>query len=211
MLNKAVFPKRWGEDLAYLFGLLLGDGSLPKTASKRTNGKFQNRYHIYFISNSADFCDKVYIPLFTELFGIKPRKELVKNKLNLLYNCRIESKLIYQFLEEKGYIVGRKAKIAKIPKLPIKYYPHLLAGLLDTDGGKKGNGFGLSTASEHLASFCIETFKKLRIPFTSCPWHYNNHVYHQIYATRKNMQKILKAIPLRNLDKINFINSYSPQ
>lgn len=209
MIYKPKLPKRWTKELAYIFGLLLGDGSLPKTKSKRQNGKYQERFHIYFISNSKGFLETIYVPLFKKLFELFPRIELVKNKKSVLYNCRIESKQIYQFFEKKGFTVGRKAKTGNIPKLPKKYEVYLLAGLLDTDGGKKGSGFGLSTASENFAVFCMQVFKKLKIPYHSCPWYYNKHIYHQIYVGMSNMQKILKTIPLKNKDKINFIKSYN--
>ena len=207
MMYNATLPRKWNEDLAYIFGLLLGDGSLPITSSKRPNGKYQKRYLIYFISNSKEFLEKVYIPLFKRLFGIVPRAELVKNKKNPLYNCRIESKKVYEFLEEKGFCIGRKAKIAKVPQLPEKFHINVLAGLLDTDGGKKGSGFGLSTASKHLAIFCVNIFKKLELSFHSCPWYYKEHFYHQIYVHKGDTQKILKSIPIKNIEKINFIKS----
>ncbi len=208
MLYNPTIPLYWDEDMAYIFGLLLGDGSLPRTKSVRPNGKYQKRYLIYFFSNSKDFLDKVYIPLFTKLFSLSPHTTLVKNKKNPLYNCKIESKLLYNFLKNSGYTVGRKAKIATIPKIPKKYRPYLLAGLLDTDGGKKGNGFGLSTASKHFASFCINVFKDLNIPYTSCPWYYKGHVYHQIYVKGSKIHSLNK-IPLRNHEKIDFIKSKS--
>ena len=208
MIYNVNLPKKWNKDLAYLFGLLLGDGSLPVTNSIRPNGKYQKRYLIYFICNSKSFLTAIYIPLFKKLFGLTPRADLIKNKINILYNCRIESKAIYEFLKKKGFTIGRKARIAKIPRqMPKKYYVYLLAWLLDTDGGKKGNGFGLSTASKDLASFCINVFKELNLPYHSCPWLYKEHIYHQIYINRKNMQKILKKIPLKNPDKIAFISS----
>ena len=209
MIYHPILPKKWNKNLAYLFGLLLGDGSLPKAKSIRPNGKYQTRYLIYFTCNSKKFLEEVYIPIFKKLFDLTPRIELKKNKINLLYEARIESKTIYEFLNKKGYIIGRKAKIAKIPNLPEKYYTHLLAGLLDTDGGKKGSGFGLSTSSNDLAEFCIKIFKDLDLPYHSCPWHYKEHVYHQIYISKKNMHKILKSIPLKNEKKIEYLNSYA--
>ena len=211
MLYLIKIPKRWDKDLAYLFGLLLGDGSLPETSSKRPNGKYQKRYQIQFFSNSILFLKKIYIPLFKKVFDLIPYISLVKNKINPLYNCRIESKLVYEEMKRLGYITGRKAKIAKIPNLPKKYWVNILAGLLDTDGGKKGNGFGLSTASKYLAKFCINVFKSEKIPFRSCPWEHKNHIYHQIYVRKRDMQKILKTIPIKNKEKINFIKSHSPQ
>lgn len=208
MLNKARLPKEWDKDFAYFFGLLLGDGSVPITSSLRTNGKKQKRYHIYFISDSLEFIKKIYQPLFIKLFDIHPYIECrKKDRLNVCYNCRIESKQVYEFLKKQGFIIGRKAKIAKVPKIPEDLEIHVLAGLLDTDGGKKSSGFGFSTASEHLASFCIKMFKKLDLSFHSCPWVYNNHQYHQIYIHKKDFKKILELIPIKNKYHILFINS----
>lgn len=208
-INKnIILPKRWNNDLAYFCGLILGDGSLPKAFTKRPNGKIQKRHLIYFFCNSLNFCKEVYIPLFVRLFNINPRLEIRKKKdRKILYNCPIESKKIYLFLKNKGITTGKKAKIAKIPNLPKKYYAPLLAGLLDTDGGKKGSGFGLSTASKYLAKFCDNMFKQFKFSYHSCPWKYNNHVYHQIYIHKKDFYKILKYIPLKNKEKVDFIKS----
>ena len=200
-------PKRWNKDLAYLFGLLLGDGSLPISNTIRPNGKYQKRHFIYFISNSLEFVYETYLPLFKRVFNLAPYVMRRKEKKNPLYEVRIESKIAYEFLKNKGFTIGRKARIAKVPKMPKKYEIYLLAGLLDTDGGKKGNGFGLSTASEYLASFCIEMFQKLKLSHHSCPWHYKDHIYHQIYVPKREMIRLLKAIPLKNKEKINFIRS----
>ncbi len=206
MLYHPNLPKLWNEDLAYFCGLILGDGSLPKAYSKRPNGKIQKRYIIHFFCNSDEFVKDIYIPIFKKLFEINPRIIILKKK-HPLYVCTIESKELYLFLERRGITTGKKAKIAKIPKLPSKYQLSLLAGLLDTDGGKKGNGFGLSTASNNLGLFCEEMFKKLNFSYHSCPWYYNNHKYHQIYVHKKDFPKILKSIPLKHKDKINFINA----
>lgn len=209
MRHNPTLPLAWTSDFAYFFGLLLGDGSLPNAKSKRPNGTYQKRHIIYFVSNSKSFLDEIYVPLFQKLFSLTPKIELVKKKKSPVYACRIQSIVLYNFLIDKGYIPGRKAKIAKVPELPQTYYFDLLAGLLDTDGGKKGNGFGLSTSSPHLAEFCIKLFKELNLPYHSCPWLYKDHIYHQIYVGKKNMHKILEQIPIKNRDKVAFLQSAS--
>lgn len=200
-------PRRWDEDLAYLFGLLLGDGSLPKSVSLRANGNYQKRYHIYFYSIFKDFHEEIYIPLFKGLFGIFPRIDVQKDMNRIIYNCRIESKDIYEYLIQLGFSNGRKARIAKVPNLPKKYEVYVLAGLLDTDGGKKGHSFGFTTASENLASFCKYIFDSFSIKYNSCPWTYNGWTYHQIYISRYDVNKLLKNIPLRNQRKIDYLKS----
>ena len=76
--------------------------------------------------------------------------------------------------------------------------------------GEKGDGFGLSTASPYLAEFCIKIFKEMGLRYNSCPWQYNGQIYHQIYVPRSEMLKLLKAIPLKNKDKIDFISLNMP-
>jgi len=209
------FNKMWNKDLAYIFGLLLGDGSLPKSFTKRSKkykNPIQKRHIIHFFSGSRKFIEIIYIPLFKKIFKLRPRIEIKKRKgYKNRYVATIESKKIYEFLHGKGFTIGKKAKIAKIPNLPKKYYSYLLAGLLDTDGGKKGSGFGLSTASKYLANFCIYCFNKFNLNYNSTPWYYNDHIYHQVYLPRKYMKDLLKFVPIKNKDKINFIKLNSPR
>lgn len=205
MLYRSKLPK-FNKDLAYFCGLITGDGSLPHALTKRPNGKLQERHIINFYCTSIEFLEKVYQPLFVRLFAIKPKIYVQKKSKNLIvYNCRIESKTFFKFLEKIGLTTGKKARVTTIPNSLKNYKLHFLAGLLDTDGGKKGNGFGLSTASEALAFFCSKTFKELNLSYHSCPWLYKGHVYHQIYVHKKDFLRMLKHIPIQNKDKINFI------
>ncbi len=202
-------PKRWNKDLAYMCGLITGDGSMPNTSSSKPNGELQKRYSIQFFCKEKKFC-KLYQKIFEKLFLIRPRIEARKRVAkNVIYVCRIESMKVYKFLENLGMKVGRKARIATVPNMPKKYHVYFLAGLLDTDGGKKGSGFGLCTASAKLANFCKKTFQNLKIPYKSCPWIYRNHTYHQIYVNNKHVLKILPMIPIQNPGKIRFIKSFS--
>lgn len=200
-------PSKWTSNLAYFCGLITGDGSMPNAHSKRPNGKIQKRHMIYFYGNSLEFMNEVYIPLFQNLFGIKPKLTLSHNRgKRPVYNCRKESKKIYLFLRDNiGLTTGKKARIAYVPKIPKKIETDFLAGLLDTDGGKKGSGFGLSTASDKLGKFCCKMFEKLEFSYHSCPWKYKRHTYHQIYVHKGDCIKITKTIPLKNKEKIEFL------
>lgn len=209
MLHKVELPNNWTEDLAYFCGLIIGDGSLPNAKSKRPNGKVQIRYSIQFFCMHLDFLKDTYQPLFIRLFNIKPATRIQKIVKNPVYNCRIESKQTYNFLKGLGITTGRKARIVTVPHMPKKYNYAFLAGLLDTDGGKKGSGFGFTTASPYLAQFCEKMFKKMKLSHHSCPWHYNNYVYHQIYIHKNDSHKLLKFVPLRQKEKIAFILSLS--
>lgn len=198
---------KWSNNLAYFCGLMVGDGSLPKGSSKRPNGKIQKRYEISFVSKSLEFIKNVYQPLFKNLFNIKPYIVRWKDKhKSEVFYCRIESKNLYNFLtNELGMIAGRKARIASPIKMPDRYKTYFLAGLLDTDGGKKGSGFGISTASEKMSDFVKLMLFKLDMKYHYCPWKFNGHLYHQIYLNKENSIKILEFVPLRNMEKIDFL------
>ena len=205
-MHRPTLPQEWNPDFSYLFGLLLGDGSLPNCITKSGNYKPQKRHLVHFYSNSKIFVEEVYLPLFKKLFNIEPRNTILKREgRSDLFVITIESKILYTFLKMKGFTIGKKACIAKVPKIPESLEVFLLAGLLDTDGGKKGGGFGLSTASESLALFCIKVFKDNQIPYKSTPCPYNGHVYHQIWVRRTEMYRILRCIPLQHPDKIEFL------
>jgi hypothetical protein len=210
MEYKVCLPK-WSNNLAYFCGLIIGDDSLPRGFSKRPNGKIQRRYEISFVSKSLEFIKNVYQPLFENLFGIKPYVVRWKNvsKKEVFY-CRIESKILYNFLTNKlGMIAGRKARIASPIEMPEKYKMYFLSGLLDTDGGKKGSGFGISTASKKLSDFIKKMFSDLDLKCHYCPWTFNGHLYHQIYLNKEDSIKILEIIPLRNKEKIYFLKCLS--
>ena len=212
MMYNINLPK-WSNDLAYFCGLLIGDGSLPKGFSRRPNGKIQKRHEISFVTTSLDFIINIYQPLFEKLFGIKPYIVRWKDKRRRkeLFYCRVESKMLYNFLTKKlGILSGRKARIVYIPKMPNKYKIHFLAGLLDTDGGKKGSGFGISTASKKLSNFIEKMFSNLKLNYHYCPWKFKDHIYHQIYLNKENSVKILNIVPFKNKEKISFINQLCP-
>lgn len=201
---------KWSNDLAYFCGLIVGDGSLPKGFSRRPNGNIQRRYEISFVSASLDFILNVYQPLFMNLFGIKPYIVRWKDrrKRKEMFYCRIESKTLYNFLVRKlGMICGRKARIASPLDMPEKYKVYFLAGLLDTDGGRKGSAFGFSTASKNLSDFVMESFLKLKLNPNYSIWNFKDYGYHQIRLNKKDSIKILNLIPLRNKEKIEFIST----
>ncbi len=207
MKYKPRLPTKFSADLAYLCGLLIGDGSLPNRSFIHPTGRIQKRYEIVFISEKLDSIRNIYQPLFKNIFRLKPyiTTVFVKNK-KPNYRCRIESKEIYLYLTTNLKLSsGKKAKIAKVPPMPKEFELHFLAGLLDTDGGKKGSGFGLSTASPYLAKFAIKKFSELNINFKSCPWKFNNYTYHQIYVPKYSLQNFINFIPLRNKEKIKTI------
>jgi hypothetical protein len=207
MGHKPKLPATWSADLAYLCGLLIGDGTLPARTGKYASGRIQKRYEIAFISEKVDFIKEVYQPIFENIFGVKPYiTKVTIGRKKPIFQCRIESKIIYLYLTGKLKLSsGKKARTAKVPTTPKEFEIYFLAGLLDTDGGKKGSGFGFTTASPYLAEFVINKFKELNLKFNSCPWTFNEYTYHQIYVPKTKLRNFLSLIPIRNNEKIETI------
>lgn len=124
-------PHEVTNDLAYLSGILIGDGHL----------RFDEREHRYSIScvghpkDEKDLYDKIIAPLIERLFGIKTVPTLCDG--GTTYGIRIGSKsLVYFFSEVIGLPTGAKSGIITIPEIFKKREPFLKAfirGYADTD------------------------------------------------------------------------------
>jgi len=152
--TKSFIEPEESEELAELFGIILGDGHVEET-------KIGTRIRVYCIDISGDFRkDKIYLEnyvsnLLNRLFGEGGRIKVPKttNGIHLV----IYGKKIIEFVKKKGINSGnKKVNHQKIPDWILEnkgYLAACLRGLIDTDG-------------------CIyyiskKTNKNLRISFTS--------------------------------------------
>lgn len=124
-----VLPRFISKDLAYLCGVLAGDGCIVD---------YQNQ--IFCVGNPKDekeFYDYVICPLFKSLFNLKLKARSFK--LAGTYGIRFDSKAIRIFLTDiVGLPRGKKYAKLKIPVSIKNNKPLLinyLSGLLDTDFG----------------------------------------------------------------------------
>ncbi len=122
------------EDLAELWGILLGDGHIEKTKAYKLGV-----YHITVVGHSI--LDKSYLlnyvkPLIEKLFEVKVRVYLSKtaNALSIIADGR----RIVDFFEKEGFKSGDKIRNQSTIPDWIKENPKFLAaclrGLHDTDG-----------------------------------------------------------------------------
>ena len=121
----------YGEDLAYLFGLIVGDGSIHNS---RGNGQRVYRYSITTNDQETiDFLREINKKIFLD-------KEIgIHKKVNSnCYNVSISSKSFIEFMEFVGLFGGvtatKKTVPAKVLCAPQKYVREFLRGLMDTDG-----------------------------------------------------------------------------
>jgi len=126
-------PNKLSKDLAYICGVLVGDGHI----SKNYGGKCRN--DIYCSGNPKDeveYYNRIIVPLFFRLFNIKLK---AKSFMNKTYGISFGSKAIHTFLTQIiGLPKGKKYAYLRIPKLflldkeLIKYF---ICGVFDTDAG----------------------------------------------------------------------------
>ena len=107
-----ILPKELTNDLAYICGFLIGDGSLNFRLSK-------HEYSIKLVGNPKDekeFYDIIISKLFKKIFNLD-----VKPKYHDgggTYGITIFSKTLFRFLTEKANIpFGKKSHIVSIPKI----------------------------------------------------------------------------------------------
>ena len=122
-------PKQVTVDLAYLTGVLAGDGSI--------NVRPKHDYEIKCVGNvnEWEFYDFIICPLFRKLFGLEVKAGL--HDARTTYGVRIWSKsLVYFFSEKFELPIGKKYDKLKIPhqlKGSNKLINAFVQGLADTD------------------------------------------------------------------------------
>ena len=123
------------DNMAYLVGVIMGDGSIIK--SKRKKGGYVYMIHIY--SGSIKFLNDINRIAYN-LFGYKGIFLKDKRKNNT-YRISIQSAVIFWYLINLGLKFGKKRDlcIPKIFKTKPSYTLNLIAGLIDTDGHVKSN------------------------------------------------------------------------
>ncbi len=126
-------PNYLSNDLAYICGVLAGDGHI----SKDYGGKCRNL--IYCGGNPRDeveFYDKTICSLFYKIFNIKLNP---KHFSDGCYGIKFESKGLVEFFTKIfGFSRGKKYKKLRIPLLILKkekLTKQFISGLFDTDFG----------------------------------------------------------------------------
>lgn len=131
-MNKIAIPQKMNSELAYLCGILAGDGSIYKRNNKHD-------YIIKCVGNPADekdFYEVVIKTLFRQVFNVNI---ITKNHdSNTTYGFVMHSKQLFDYLvNDIGLPQGRKYNNLKIPdfvKKNKKFITKYLQGLFDTDG-----------------------------------------------------------------------------
>lgn len=132
MVNKIKLPQTTSSELAYICGILVGDGSISQRKSK-------NEYSIKCVGNPADEKELYYNvigPTFNKVFHFIPKIKYQDS--NTTFGFIIYSKQLFNYLTQKlGLIYGKKDQRLAIPEIFKKnklYMINFIRGVFDTDG-----------------------------------------------------------------------------
>ena len=160
---KYIFPDPLTEDMAYLVGVISGDGSLV-TPIKRSRGGYIFRVSIAVARDNQEFLDNI-LQLLKKLFGINPT--LVKKMRNGSLSCYeilIQLVPIYAyFVDVIGLEIGRRDENFQVPEIfqNKRLFPFYLAGMIDTDGHVQNNRFRLDQKNYNM----IQQIRELTLKF----------------------------------------------
>lgn len=108
-LNENEVETKITPDIAYLIGLVGGDGSV-------TENKKLKRYEVFVIDNCLKFHVTTIKPMFEKLFEVKVSINKMKTKKGeTTYRTRVYSKNVVRFFENLGIPLNNKTFVMKTP------------------------------------------------------------------------------------------------
>jgi intein/homing endonuclease len=144
-----------GESVAYLAGVVTGDGSL--NSCKRGKGGFHYRVSIV---ERKKFIDQLSV-LIEKLFKYPPRIYKDKRKRNC-YAANMYPAAVYFFFIQLGFQPGKKRNF-HVPTIIINdtfLFKHYMHGLIDTDGSTKRKRVQLKQRDENFLRELVHLLEK---------------------------------------------------
>ena len=199
------------EDMAYLIGVIIGDGHISNNTKSKTD--LSKDYQINIELTNYDYLKEVEL-LFKKFVKTKsathPLKKREGKKQSWVF--RVRNKELYLYLTKIiGIPCGSKSGRLFIPENIMKgndaIKKNFISGFFDTDGGKRGNALGFSMKSEQLQKDISSLLKELKIRHYNERWFNKKYqlYYYGIKLSKKFTKMFLYEVPLRNKSKFNEI------
>ena len=186
-------PLKLSADLAYFVGAITGDGYLASA-----------NYRFGIHKANREYLCSVFSPLVYDLFDLK--LSLYDSKRS--FHMCVKNKVIWLMLNKIFELPnGKKALKVGVPGIIKKANSEIqkayLAGLFDTDGGRRGRGYGFTTASKKMFVGSIRLLKGLGFNPQKDRW--VNHKYNREYfgwkISKREEGQFFQQIPLKNTKK----------
>ena len=194
-----ITPPLIGPKLAYLTGVVLGDGHVKNYL--RTSG--YPHYAIIIEKRKTEYSAKFLPALISSIFGPAPKIYFHRRKSDLV-RISIASKIIHRiFTNLLGFSAGKKSgEPVKHAKLwPDELKREFIAGLFDTDGGRSGNSYSLGSTSKQIIDFARDFLHGHGVRTKTYTQHFPTSDYWHLYVLQKDKMKFLDVIPVKNSSK----------
>jgi len=158
-------PLKITPNLAFFAGAIIGDGHLKKS-------KFQLVIELTNY-NLLIKLKKICINVFKRSFNFS--KEIIRENKKPSKQLIMDSKAIHNLMNQLFEIpIGKKSDIVIVPTMITsaskKIKIAFLKGIMATEGGKRGRGYGLSTASKQLQEGIYLLLKEIGIDASLDQW-----------------------------------------
>ncbi len=199
------------EKMAYLIGVIIGDGHISNSTKSKTDLSKDYQINIELINydylKEIEFLVKEFIETESTTRALKKREGKEQS-----WVFRFRNRDFYQYLTEIiGIPSGSKTGKLFIPKAILSgnfsIKKNFIAGLFDTDGGKRGKRIGFTMKSEKFQLDTSFLLKELRITHYNERWlnkKYQSY-YYGIKISSLSTKMFLYELPLRNKCKFNRI------
>ena len=211
-------PKIKPNELALLYGILLGDGSLSKSK--------YNHYFVSIVGNIYDdykFFGDIIVPILEKATAknITIRKRTKQRKLEIL----ISNKDLFNYMSYLGFPIGKKGTKLEIPKIFNKNdFTYLIQGYFATDGclvitNNNGTIYPRIEFSSISKNLLLQVLKYLKLigmkgniylshKYTKKEW---NDLFRIQFNGRKNLEIFTKRIGFVNYKHVKKFEKYNMQ
>lgn len=158
-------------DMAYLLGVITGDGSMVK--SKRTRGGF---HYIVRITSDSKFYLAYLSYLFRSYFDVNSRIVKDKRKMNT-FDLVVNNAAVFWYLNLHGLPIGKKKGLA-IPRAlnGRNLKMNFIAGLADTDGYVDHNRIHLKQKDKNFLEILYNELNRLGMNCATPRVNYTNMI-----------------------------------
>ena len=181
-------PLSLTNELAFLIGIILGDGHLTKN-KKRIALEMSNSEIVYSTKK-----------LFELLFGIRltihQRQDKRPNR-KLRYYFYVYNSMIYHLFNKIGVPIGNKSRIISVPDLIKKssevVRKSFLLGVFCAEGGKRRwRYYGLSSSSREFRDDVVNLLKSIGIDVKKDKWLYKKYKkeYFGLYFEKESLKTL---------------------
>lgn len=199
------------KETAYLAGVIVGDGHISNATKSKKDKSPDYRIHIEVCEE--EFLKTIYEMIISIIKTKSPVKKKTKENKQDLFYFQFRNKSFHYFLTVDLEISkGKKSHIVRVPEkifTSINLQRHFLAGLFDTDGGRRGKGIGFTSASKGLVDDTSQILENIDIIHRKEKWMNKKYEkeYFGIRIPQKEIDKFLNIVPVQNKTKLKKIQT----